>query len=550
METINWSVLIYSLLGGLGMFLYGMKMMSEGLQRSAGNSLRAILEKLTANRVVGTLVGLIVTMIIQSSSATTVMVVGFVNAGLMSLTQSLSIVLGANIGTTVTAQLIAFKITTLALPAIGVGAFLRLFSKNKKTQYVGEIIIGFGFLFMGLETMKHGFAPLKHSEAFTNAFVAFSHNPLLAAAAGALLTVIVQSSSATMGITIALATTGLIDYYTASAFVLGENIGTTVTANLAAIGATKAAKRAAFGHFMFNVIGVAYMLILLKYFTHFVDVITPGDPSLVLPDGTNPAIARHIANVHSLFNVINTIIFLPLIPMLAKICEKIIPGEDSGSYKLVHIDDRLLETPPLAIAQARKEVERMGDIAVEMLKMSKEAFIKRDLKMIEKIEEMEDIVDLLERDISDFVVKLYPKELSVTSSFMVNNIMHVIHDIEKIADYSENIARYTRRIVEQKINFSEEAMKEIEELFDIAIRFTENILKEFNEGNLPKHVNTRDEDLIDELRRNLKANHMTRLNKGQCDVKAGLIYVDLLNSLEKVGDHSFNIAQVIMGEGK
>jgi phosphate:Na+ symporter len=170
--------------------------------------------------------------------------------------------------------------------------------------------------------------------------------------------------------------------------------------------------------------------------------------------------------------------------------------------------------------------------------------------MIEKIEEMEDIVDLLERDISDFVVKLYPKELSVTSSFMVNNIMHVIHDIEKIADYSENIARYTRRIVEQKINFSEEAMKEIEELFDIAIRFTENILKEFNEGNLPKHVNTRDEDLIDELRRNLKANHMTRLNKGQCDVKAGLIYVDLLNSLEKVGDHSFNIAQVIMGEGK
>lgn len=550
MEVMNWSALIYSLIGGLGLFLFGMKLMSEGLQKSAGNSLRAILEKLTANRFIGTLVGIVITVIIQSSSATTVMVVGFVNAGLISLTQSLSIVLGANIGTTVTAQLIAFKITNLALPAIGIGVFLRMFSKNKNRQYIGEIIIGFGLLFLGLETMKQGFAPLKHSQMFTDTFLLFSHNPLLAALAGAVLTIVVQSSSATMGITIALATTGLIDYYTASAFVLGENIGTTVTANLAAIGASKTAKRTAFGHFLFNVIGVAYMLLLLRYFTEIVDFITPGSVTEVLADGTNPGIARHIANVHTLFNIVNTIIFLPLIPLLARLCEKIIPGEDSGNYKLVHIDDRLLETPPMAVAQARKEVERMGGISIEMLKMSKEAFVKRDLKIITMIEEKEETVDLLERDISSFIVKLYPKQLSETSSFMVNNIMSVLHDIEKIADYAENISRYTNKMIDKKIVFSEGAMAEIEKLFDVAIRFSEYVMFEFNSGNLPREIDTRDEDLIDEMRRKLKKSHIKRLNKGECDVKAGLIYMDVINGLEKAGDNAFNIAQVVMGDNR
>ena len=550
MESINWVSLSYGLIGGLGMFLFGMKLMSEGLQKSAGNSLRKILEKLTSNRIIGTMVGLLVTMIIQSSSATTVMVVGFVNAGLMSLTQSLSIVLGANIGTTVTAQLIAFKITKLALPAIGVGVFLRMFTKSKKKQYIGEIIIGFGLLFLGMETMKHSFAPLKHSKEFTDLFILFSKNPLLAVLAGTILTVIVQSSSATMGITIALAATGLIDYYTACAFVLGENIGTTVTANLAAIGTSSAAKRSAFGHFLFNVIGVLYMLILLKYFTHFIDYITPGDPNLILSDGSNPNIARHIANFHTMFNVINTLIFLPILPLLAKVCEKIIKGDGKEGYKLVHIDDRMIESPPVAIAQARKEVERMGLIALEMLKLSKEAFYKRDTKLIRQIEEKEETVDLLQRDISEFLAKLFQKPMSEQSSAMVNNILNVLHDIEKIGDYSENIARYTEKLIEKKIKFSDEAMKELNELFDTAIRFCEYVLKEFNEGNLPKEIDTKDEDLIDDMRWQLKKNHIERLNKGQCEVGAGLIYVDIINGLEKVGDQAFNIAEVIMGKAK
>jgi len=317
MESVDWLSLIYGLVGGLGLFLFGMRMMSDGLQKSAGNSLKKILEKLTANRFIGTLVGIMVTSIIQSSSATTVMVVGFVNAGLMNITQSLSVVLGANIGTTITAQLIAFKIAKLALPAIGIGVFMRLFSSKKKYNYYGEVLIGFGLLFLGLSTMKDGFVPLRDSEFFKDAFVMFSSNPVLAIIAGAVITMIVQSSSATMGITIALASTGLIDFYGASALVLGENIGTTITANIAAIGASSNARRAALGHFIFNVIGVAYMLILLKPFVFFIDSITPGAANMVLPSGDNPYIARHIANLHTMFNIINTIIFLPMLGTLA-----------------------------------------------------------------------------------------------------------------------------------------------------------------------------------------------------------------------------------------
>ncbi len=547
MESVDWLSLIYGLVGGLGLFLFGMRMMSDGLQKSAGNSLKKILEKLTANRFIGTLVGIMVTSIIQSSSATTVMVVGFVNAGLMNITQSLSVVLGANIGTTITAQLIAFKIAKLALPAIGIGVFMRLFSSKKKYNYYGEVLIGFGLLFLGLSTMKDGFVPLRDSEFFKDAFVMFSSNPVLAIIAGAVITMIVQSSSATMGITIALASTGLIDFYGASALVLGENIGTTITANIAAIGASSNARRAALGHFIFNVIGVAYMLILLKPFVFFIDSITPGAANMVLPSGDNPYIARHIANLHTMFNIINTIIFLPMLGTLATICKWIIKDKDEAVPRFQYIDERLIETPELAVVQARKEVQRMSDISVEMLELSKKAFFKRDVKLIQEIYKKEDTVDLLEKDITDFLVKLFQKSLSEENSRVVNNIFHVLHDIEKIADHAENIAKFTERIIENKIHFSKEALDEMEQIFDVTIRFANYILYEYNKGGLPKKVNTEDEDAIDRFKRKFKNNHMARLNDGRCNVDAGIVYVDILNNLEKAGDHTFNIAQVIEG---
>jgi phosphate:Na+ symporter len=549
-QTIAWPIVLSGLFGGLGLFLIGMKMMSEGLQKRAGSGLRRILEKLTTNKYLGVFVGLIVTSIIQSSSATTVMVVGFVNAGLMNLTQALSVVLGANIGTTITGQLIAFKMGSLALPAIALGAFFRMFSKNKKRQYLGEILFGFGLLFLGMETMKHAFVPLRKSPEFTQAFIYFSKNPLAAIFAGTVLTMIVQSSSATMGITLALATTGIIDYQAAVAFVLGENIGTTITANLAAIGANAAAKRAALGHLLFNVLGVAYMYIFLKYFAHFVDIITPGDPYFIDAQGNAPYSARHIANFHTMFNIINTMVFLPLLGYLVIICEKLIKDSSEKKKTTKYIDDRLIDTPALAVAQAKKEVERMSDIAISMLEDAKKAFFTRDTKLIESIYERENIVDELEKDISVFVVKLFQKSLSDESSKTIDGILHVLHDIEKIADHSENIAKFTEKIIEKGIYFSETANKEMEEIFDVVIRFAKNILNAYNKEAFENNINTEDENIIDRLRKEFKNNHMKRLNEGVCTVDAGIVYVDILNNLEKAGDHTFNIAQLINGVSK
>ncbi|MBU0992096.1 MAG: Na/Pi cotransporter family protein [Proteobacteria bacterium] len=550
MESINWVALICGLAGGLGLFLYGMKLMSEGLQKSAGDRLRLILEKLTANRVIGAVVGMVITAIIQSSSATTVMVVGFVNAGLMNLSQALSVVLGANVGTTITAQLIAFKVGELALPAIGTGVFLKMFSKDKKVQYYSEVILGFGMLFLGLTIMKDTFVPLRQSTLFHETFVNFSTNPVLAVIAGTLLTMIVQSSSATIGITIVLATTGLIDFPAAAALVLGENIGTTITANLAAIGTNLTARRAALGHLLFNLIGVIYMLIFLKFFTHIVDAITPGDAYLLNSDGVNPFIARHIANFHTLFNIINLIVFLPILHLLAIVCKKIIKGTDKKRYGLKYIDDRFISTPSMAVVQAKKEVERMSAIAIGMLKLSKNAFYKRDIEIVNTIYEMEINIDHLEKDILDYLVKLFQQPLGDQSSGEIKDMMQVLHDLEKIGDYAENIASYIEKSIDNQLLFSEAAEAELNIIFDVAIRFSEYVIGEYNKGHFPRPVDTEDENLIDSLRGKYKDNHLSRLNNGICTTGAAIMYADILNNLEKTGDQVFNIAQIINGTAK
>ncbi|TYT73434.1 Na/Pi cotransporter family protein [Desulfobotulus mexicanus] len=546
MHEIDWVNFACQLLGGLGLFLFGMRMMSDGLQKSAGDSLRTILEKLTSNRVVGAFVGVVVTAMLQSSSATTVMVVGFVNAGLLNLTQALSVVLGANVGTTVTAQLIAFKITSVALPAIGVGVFLRFFSKVPRFQYWGEVLIGFGLLFLGLQIMTQSFVPVRQSDIFREAFIYFSMNPLAAVLAGAILTMIVQSSSATMGITIALASTGLIDFYAAAAFVLGENIGTTVTANIAAIGANKTAKRAALGHFLFNAIGVIYMLILLTFFTEFVDRLTPGDANFVNAEGFHPYVARHIANIHTLFNIINIIVFLPLIGFLALICERLIPGKDIPDANATLLDDNLIDTPDMAVRQARKEVQRMSGYALEMLIMARKAIFDRDLRLINRIYELEASVDRMEKEIGSYLVRLYQTPMTERNSLYINSMMHVIHDIEKIGDYSESIARYAEKMIQEKMDFSDTARDEMADIFDVAIRFCTHVFEGYNTGRFGIWVDTADENLIDQMKIQFKNNHMDRLSSGVCSVAMGILFVDILNKLEKVGDNAFNIAQILV----
>jgi len=553
--------LIFGLMGGLGLFLFGMKIMSEGLQKIAGERMRRILAALTNNRLVGALVGLSVTTIIQSSSATTVMVVGFVNAGLMSLVQAIGVVLGANVGTTVTAQLIAFNITKYALPAIGLGAGLKLFSGNRKWVYTGEILLGFGILFFGLATMKQAFDPIKASDEFRQFFILVGDNHLLGVLIGAILTILVQSSSATIGITLALATSGLLTFEASVALILGENIGTTITSNLAAIGTNVAARRTAFAHFLFNVFGVAYMLLLFPYFMAFIKSITPGEPdlqiltaqqaeSLGFAIGDKPYIARHIANAHTLFNIINVLIFLPLVGVLAKITTLTLRGNDKVTeFHLKYIDNRVLNTPPIAIAQARSETKRMARIALEMFDETMDVMWTHNLKAVVALEKQEDVVDLLQHEITNFLVALSQKSISQEISTSSASLMRMINDLERVGDHCENLWRLTQRLVEQKTKFSVVAMEELEEIAKATRDFLVFVIEGLEQGDrkiLPQaHLL---EERVDQLEESLRNNHITRLNTGECSVVPGLIFIDMLHNFEKIGDHTFNVAEAVVGK--
>lgn len=553
--------LVFGLVGGLGIFLFGMKIMSEGLQKIAGDRMRKILAALTNNRVVGTMVGIAVTAIIQSSSATTVMVVGFVNAGLMSLVQSIGVILGANIGTTITAQLIAFKITKFALPAIGLGAGLKLFSRSRKWVYIGEVLLGFGFLFFGLQIMEQAFDPLKKSEEFRDIFLLVGDMPLLGVLIGTVLTMIVQSSSATLGITIALAGAGLISFEASVALVLGENIGTTITANLAAIGTNLAAKRTAFAHFLFNFLGVAYMLLLMPFFLSFVNSITPGDADFVIQTqqqaqtlggaiGDKPFIARHIANTHSLFNIINTIIFLPLVGILAKLTTIIIRGRDEEmEFHLKYIDNRVLNTPPIALGQAKAETRRMGQIALEMLDETLLYLKDNNEKRIPVLEKKEEVVDLLQKEITDFLVALSQKSITQDTSKQIASMMNMVNDLERVGDHCENLWRLGQRKSSQKVLFSEVGEAELAQIGES----TRNLLEFVVAGQAREDKTIMEkarhmEDNIDYLEESMRNNHIARLNTGECAVLPGLVFIDMLHNFEKIGDHTYNVAQAVVGE--
>ncbi|MEZ4599251.1 MAG: Na/Pi cotransporter family protein [Syntrophotaleaceae bacterium] len=550
--------MVFGLLGGLGLFLFGMKIMSEGLQKVAGDRMRKILTALTNNRIIGTLVGLAVTAIIQSSSATTVMVVGFVNAGLMTLTQSIGVVLGANIGTTITAQLLAFKITQYALPAIGLGTGLKLFSKSRQWSYVGEILLGFGILFFGLATMKEAFDPIKDSVEFQNFFLMVGDNHLLAVLLGALLTIFVQSSSATIGITLALATAGLISFEASVALILGENIGTTVTANLAAIGTNRVARRTALAHFLINFLGVGYMLLLFPVFLDFVNHITPEDADFVVQSvaeaeklgvvlGDKPFIARHIANTHTLFNIINTLIFLPLVGVLCRLTTLLIPGkEEASEFHLKYLDNRVLNTPPIAYGQARSETRRMAQITLEMFQETLAIFPHIDEKRLVHLEKMEEIVDLLQKEITDFLVALSQQSITRQMSQDVAAMMHMANDLERIGDHCENLCKLFVKRKQQKISFSESAVEEIMELAEKIreyLAFTIDALEREDRSIGEKSFFLL--GVIDNLEENLRNNHIARLNTGECAVNQGLLFIDILHHFAKIGDHTFNVTKAL-----
>lgn len=553
--------LIFGLFGGLGLFLFGMKIMSEGLQKIAGDRMRKVLAALTNNRFIATFVGIIVTAIIQSSSATTVMVIGFVNAGLMSLIQAIGVVLGANIGTTITAQLIAFKITKFALPAIGIGVGLKMFSRRKSWIYVGEAILGFGLIFYGLSVMKTAFDPLKDSGELSNIFLMVGDHLFLAVAVGALITMIVQSSSATIGITLALASSGLLSFDTSIAVILGENIGTTLTANIAAIGTNVAARRTALCHLLFNVIGVGYMLALFPYFTNLVESITPGMADFVISTqeqaatyglnmGDKPYIARHIANTHTLFNVVNTLVFLPFIGVLATIASKLISGDESElDVQLKYIDNRMLETPPLALSQARAETVRMAEIANNCLNRTIEFLHRNDLRMLKELRKTEDMLDMLQKEIINFLVSISQRPVTQEASREISSLMHMVNDLEKVGDYCENLWEQNERKIDKKAKFSAMANDEIATLAAKAREFLEFVTTalEERETGIEEQAHAM-ENGIDELEDQYRKHHISRLNTGECAVIPGLIFIDMLHNFEKIGDHTHSISRAIAGK--
>ncbi len=553
--------LIFGLLGGLGMFLFGMKIMSEGLQKIAGNKMRKILAALTNNRFIGALVGVAVTAIIQSSSATTVMVVGFVNTGLLTLIQAIGVVLGANIGTTITAQLIAFNISKFALPAIGLGAGLRLFSKNKKHTYVGEIILGFGLLFLGLATMKHAFIPLKTSVEFQHLFLLVGDYRLLGVLIGALVTIIVQSSSATIGITLVLASSGLLTFEGSVALILGENIGSTITTNIAAIGANLAAKRTAFSHFLFNVLGVLYILILMPVFMRLVSAITPGDADFVIQTqaqassyaahlGDKPYIARHIANAHTLFNVINTLIFLPLIGFLARLSTLIIRGTDKHeNLQVKFIDDRVLNTPSVAIGQARRETKRMGQIVLEMVEETSLFLEDGHYKRISTLKQKEQLANILQREILDFLVKLSQRAISAETSESLGSLMEIVNNLERIGNHCEEIWMLGLQKYEEKIVFSHLGENEVGRIAETTCEFLQFVFNALeNEDRTISAKAIEYEDTIAAMEESLRKNHVKRLHTGECAVQPGLVFIDILHNYEKIGHLTYNISEAIIGE--
>jgi phosphate:Na+ symporter len=528
--------MIFSLLGGLGLFIYGMSLMGTGLQKAAGSKLKKILAVLTSNRFIAVLVGAGVTAIIQSSSATTVMTVGFVNAGLMNLFQAAGVIMGANIGTTMTAQLIAFKLTDIAPFILAIGACMVLFSKKKKTKDVGEIVLGFGILFVGMTMMETSMKPIREMESFKNLILSLGKHPLMGVFVGLGMTAVVQSSSATIGILMALAANNGIPLVVALPILFGDNIGTCVTALLASIGTTKNAKRASLIHLMFNITGTIIFMSAFPLVLKFIPTLG-GD------------VQRQIANAHTLFNVTNVIIQIWFIGVLVKIVNKLVPGEDKQSSALVleHLDRRLLETPSVAVGQVVKEVVRMCNAASQNLTDSFNAFVNNDEKLITSVNENEELINFLEREITAYMVALSNTSLSEEQSEIITSLFHVVNDVERIGDHADNLGELAQYKIDGDLQFSETAIKELKYMYETAKYAVDSatIALETSDVEQAKKV-IETEEKIDDINKQLRTEHIARLNKHECSPECGTIFLEIVSNLERVGDHSNNIAETVL----
>ncbi|HUU39457.1 MAG TPA: Na/Pi cotransporter family protein [Desulfatiglandales bacterium] len=553
--------IIFQTLGGLGLFIFGMRIMSDGLKKVAGKKLRIILSTVSSNRVIACATGTFITSVVQSSSASTVMLVGFVDAGLMTLTQAVGVVLGANIGTTVTAQLIAFNISNYTLPLIAAGVIVRYFFPSKKWQRWGDVLLGFGVLFFGLATMKAGLAPLRHEPAFIALLTKFQaqnlNEILLCVFAGAALTMAVQSSSATVGITMALASQGLLSLEGSVALILGENIGTTITAQLASIGSNVNARRTAMAHTLFNIFGVAFIVLVFPSFVNLVTYLTTNllgvsDPNLIVGE-EKPFISRYIANAHTLFNVINAIIFIVILPYLVKASIWLTPrGKPvylDEIYHIKYLDWRFLDSPEVALVQARQEIIRMGEEAQIMFRdVVIGALTTRDSKKLEKWKDREEVLDNLQKEILDFLVKVMQQNIVIEESKEITSLLRITNNIERIGDELEDIAEALQKMIEKRLYFSPQAIQDYSAVTSESSEFLTLVLRGLKEDN--REIMPEARRLVNSINRmvdEMRATHHNRLFEGTCEIDRGMIFVDILTAFEKMGGFCYNIAQAVAG---
>nr|WP_240542724.1 Na/Pi cotransporter family protein [Exiguobacterium qingdaonense] len=532
--------MLFMFFGGLGIFLFGIKSMGDGLQKSAGNRLRDILDKYTTNPFLGVLAGIIVTILIQSSSGTTVITVGLVSAGFMTLRQAIGVIMGANIGTTVTAFIIGFDVGEYSLPMIAVGAVLLFFFKKERYQHLGQVVFGLGALFYGLELMGDGMRPLRSSEYFIDLTQSMSDNPFLGVIVGTVFTVIVQSSSATIGILQELYAGGSIELGAALPVLFGDNIGTTITAILASIGASVAARRAAAAHVIFNLIGTTIFLLLLIPFTNYIYWVTE---LLSIED------KMQIAFAHGTFNIVNTFIQFWFIGTIAWIVTKLVPGEDSiVDTKAQHLDPIFIQqSPSIAVEQAKYEVIRMGDFAKLGLDEARNYLTSGDKKHSEKSAHIEEALNSLNAKITDYLVKLAAVDLTEQESQEHKTLMHAINDIERIGDHVENIIELIDYKTATKVSLSPEAQKELTEMYDLTRETLEKSLQTLASGDMVEARKVIEmEAKLDMLERQFRKNHVVRLNTGACDGQAGMFFVDMLSNLERIGDHAMNITEITL----
>ena len=531
------------LLGGLALFLYGMQMMSTGLEAAAGSRMKAILEKLTANRFLGVLVGALITMVIQSSSATTVMVVGFVNSGLMTLSQAVWIIMGANVGTTVTGQLIALDVGAVAPLVAFIGVAMVVFLKAPKSHHYGQILAGLGMLFIGMDMMSSSMSPLRDSAAFVKLVSSFS-NPLIGILVGAVFTAVIQSSSASVGILQALARSGVITMNTAVYVLFGQNIGTCVTSLLASIGTNRNAKRTTLIHLMFNLIGTALFTLICIFFplVSLVEGFTPGD------------VTKQIANMHTLFNVVTTLLLIPFGTYMAKLTYKLLPEEAVEESEEMHleyltdkniIDNGTLGSSLLHVDLLRQEVFRMLKMAISNVALGYDSVMNNDPSRLDEAEKAEDYLDYLNKEISHFISHTIPFENNDKVSTAMSRYFSIVGNIERIGDHANNIVNYTAMMRDKNITFSAEALSQLGAMKAVSVEVLERLEDASQPGTLVPDVSVL-EDAMDEMTLLFRDNHVNRMKAGTCSEDACILFSELLTDFERIGDHALNIAQQLV----